>query len=127
MFTGFRGAHLPIPPANPLDLPCNSAPDPFDTADFEVPHDKSMVEAFMAGLAKEADNKYVLWTVGPACNPARSESDSLTGLAGLRGRRGRWAPKVATPAGSRGAAKSSGSLVYIVNERFIPDLSPALT
>jgi hypothetical protein len=41
-----------------LDLPCDPTPDPFDTADFEVPHDKSMVEAFMAGLAKEADNEY---------------------------------------------------------------------
>ena len=58
MFPGFRGAHLPIPRSNPSDFPCDPAPDPFDTADFEVPHDKSMVEAFMAGLAKEADNAY---------------------------------------------------------------------
>ena len=58
MFPGFRGAHLPIPRSNPSDFPCDPAPDPFDTADFEVPHDKSMVEAFMAGLAKEDDNEY---------------------------------------------------------------------
>ena len=38
-----------MPPANQ---------DPFDTADFEVSHDTSMVEAFMTGLAKEADNEY---------------------------------------------------------------------
>ena len=53
-FPGFRGAHLPIPPANPLDLPSDPTPDPFDTADFEVPRDKSLVEAFMAGLVKES-------------------------------------------------------------------------
>ena len=58
MCSGFCGAHLQIPPTNLLDLPCDPTPDPFDTADFEVPHDKGMVEAFMAGLAKEARNKY---------------------------------------------------------------------
>ncbi len=58
--SGFRGVHLPIPPTNLLDLPCDPTvtPDPFDTADFEVPNEKIMVEAFMAGLAKEADNEY---------------------------------------------------------------------
>ena len=38
MFPGFRGAHLPIPRSNPSDFPSDPAPDPFDTADFEVPH-----------------------------------------------------------------------------------------
>ena len=45
-------------PANPLDIPNDSAPDPHDAADFELPDGKELVEAFMANLAKEVDNEY---------------------------------------------------------------------
>jgi hypothetical protein len=41
-----------------LDLPNNSAQDPFDDAEFDLPDGKELVEGFMAGLAKEVDNEY---------------------------------------------------------------------
>ncbi len=41
-----------------MDLPDDSDPDPCDDADFELPDGKALVEAFMAGMAKEVDNDY---------------------------------------------------------------------
>jgi hypothetical protein len=41
-----------------LDLPDDRDPDPCDDADFELPDGKTLVEAFMAGMAKEVDNDY---------------------------------------------------------------------
>ena len=46
-------------PITPLDR--DSAADPFDEADFELPDGKTMPERirqFIAGLAQEVDNKY---------------------------------------------------------------------
>jgi hypothetical protein len=42
-------------PINTLDH--DSAADPFDEADIELPDEKTMIEQFMAGLAQEVDNK----------------------------------------------------------------------
>jgi hypothetical protein len=42
-----------------LDLPDDSSPDPCDDADFELPDGNELVEAFMAGLAKEVDTEYI--------------------------------------------------------------------
>jgi hypothetical protein len=41
-----------------LDLPDDRDPDPCDDADFELPDGKTLMEAFMAGMAKEVDNEY---------------------------------------------------------------------
>ncbi len=41
-----------------MDLPDGRDPDPCDEADFELPDGKTLVEAFMAGMAKEVDNEY---------------------------------------------------------------------
>ena len=56
--SGFRGAYLSNQPVIPLDLPDDRDPDPCDDADFELPDGKALVEAFMAGMAKEVDNDY---------------------------------------------------------------------
>ncbi len=44
---------MPITP-----LVRDSAADPFDEADFELPDGKTMIEPFMAGLSQEVDNEY---------------------------------------------------------------------
>ena len=58
MHSGFRGAHRAHVPVNPLDLPHDNTPDPFDDADLQLPDGKALVEAFMSGLVKEVDNEY---------------------------------------------------------------------
>ncbi len=41
-----------------MDSDSYSTPDPVDDADFKLPNGNTLVEAFMAGLAKEVDNDY---------------------------------------------------------------------
>ncbi len=53
---GFRGAHHSHLPITPVDS--DSAADPCDEADFELPDGKTMIEQFMASLAQEVDNEY---------------------------------------------------------------------
>ena len=50
--TGFRGQHHAIPDASPSDI---SYPDPNDDADIDVPDQQALMDAFIAGLAKESD------------------------------------------------------------------------
>ncbi len=49
LLSRFQRCSSPDSSCQPVGPPCDPTPDPFDTVDFEVPHDKSMVEAFMAG------------------------------------------------------------------------------
>jgi hypothetical protein len=49
---GFRGQHRAIPDASPRDI---SYPDPNDDADIDVPDQQALMDAFIAGLAKESD------------------------------------------------------------------------
>ena len=46
---GFRGSRHSNVPITPLDS--DSAADPFDEADFELPDEKTMIEQLMAVLA----------------------------------------------------------------------------
>jgi hypothetical protein len=39
----------------PLDIPDDPCQDPNDDADFELPDQQELMDAFMAGLAKESD------------------------------------------------------------------------
>ena len=74
--SGFRGAYLSNQPVIPLDLPDDSDPDPCDDADFELPDGKALVEAFMAGMAKEVDTEYrslSATALSAAWNPSRSQ------------------------------------------------------
>ena len=57
MPSGFRASHVFRQPAQ-VDRDSYSTPDPVDDADFELPDGNTLVEAFMAGLAKEVDNDY---------------------------------------------------------------------
>mmetsp|Transcript_55566 Transcript_55566/g.116267 ORF Transcript_55566/g.116267 Transcript_55566/m.116267 type:complete len:101 (-) Transcript_55566:31-333(-) len=55
--TGFRGQHFAIPAgdSSPLDIP---RPDPNDYEDMDVPDQEALMDAFMAGLAKESDSDF---------------------------------------------------------------------
>ena len=57
MLSGFRASHVFRQPVQ-VDSDSYSTPDPVDDADFELPNGNTLVEAFMAGLAKEVDNDY---------------------------------------------------------------------
>ena len=57
MLSGFRASHVFRQPVQ-VDHDSYRAPDPVDDADFELPNGNTLVEAFMAGLAKEVYNDY---------------------------------------------------------------------
>ena len=58
-FPGFWGAHHSHAPANPLDIPNDSAPDQHDAADFELPDGKELVEALWPIWGSVAEIYYV--------------------------------------------------------------------
>jgi hypothetical protein len=55
----FWGAHHSHAPANPLDIPNDSAPDQHDAADFELPDGKGLVEALWPIWGDVAEIYYV--------------------------------------------------------------------
>jgi hypothetical protein len=57
-----------------LDLPDDSDQDPCYDADFELPDGKTLMEAFMAGMAKEVDNEYrsLSQLLAPLPDPSKS-------------------------------------------------------
>jgi len=65
-----------------LDLPDDRDPDPCDDADFELPDGKALVEAFMAGMAKEVDNDYrtLSQLLATLPDPSKSADPSKTVL-----------------------------------------------
>ena len=40
------------------DMPDNHLPDPDDTADFELPDQQTLIDAFTAGLSKESEHDF---------------------------------------------------------------------
>jgi hypothetical protein len=72
-------------------------------------------------LAKQQVNMGLKhWQIEP-CSCHRDQGWQGRGVAGVAGRQ-----KVATPAGSRGAAKNSGSLIWIAIDYSLPDANPCL-
>ena len=53
---GFRGWHQAQPVPTPPDMPDDHGPDPDDAADFELPDQQELIDAFMAGLCKESQH-----------------------------------------------------------------------
>jgi hypothetical protein len=50
----FRERHQALPNPTPQDMPDDHRPDPDDAADFELPDQQELIDAFMAGLCKES-------------------------------------------------------------------------
>jgi hypothetical protein len=57
-FTGFRGQHHSRPDPVPHDIPDDVLPDPDDLADFELPDQQALINAFLDGLYKESDHEF---------------------------------------------------------------------
>jgi hypothetical protein len=56
-FSGFRGQHHSRPDPVPQDIP-DDVPDPHDLADFELPDQQALIDAFLDGLCKESDHEF---------------------------------------------------------------------
>ncbi len=52
---GFRGRHQARPDPVPQDMPDDHRPDPDDAADFKLPDQQELIDAFMAGMCKESE------------------------------------------------------------------------
>ncbi len=57
-FSGFRGQHHSRPNPVPQDIPDDALSDPDDLADFELPDQQALSEAFLDGLCKESDHEF---------------------------------------------------------------------
>ncbi len=55
-FSGFRGQHHSRPDPVPQNTPDDVLPDPDDLADFELPDQQALIDAFLDGLCKECDH-----------------------------------------------------------------------
>jgi hypothetical protein len=56
--SGFRGQHHSRPDLVPQDIPDDVLPDPDDLADFELPDQQALIDAFPDGLCKESDHEF---------------------------------------------------------------------
>ena len=56
-FSGFRGQHHSRPDPVPQKIP-DVLPDPDDLADFELPDQQALIDAFLDGLCKESDHEF---------------------------------------------------------------------
>ena len=56
LFSGFRGQHHSRPDPVPQDIPDDDLSDPDDLADFELPDQQALIDAFLDG--KESDHEF---------------------------------------------------------------------
>ena len=80
-FPGFRAHRIARPDTNPQDIPDDPHPDPHDEEDFNLPDQQALIDAFLAGLAKESNTDYhglskLLETL-PDPNPTQVEALSV--------------------------------------------------
>jgi hypothetical protein len=53
---GLRGLHQTLPDPTPQDMPDDHRQDPDDAADFELPDQQELINAFIHGLCKESQH-----------------------------------------------------------------------